>query len=435
MKNLIPGNCRTQTFQPGRFSCAALLALAAGGLFCLGLEQARAQETTNRAPVAQVDAFELAKNGILSVAAPGLLLNDLEPDGDPLIALVASLPSHGFLQLNQDGSFVYRPASNYFGLDSFTYVAMDTNLVSLPVEVRLTITNLNRAPTALPDSLLTTRNQSATAAASAVLANDLDPDGDPMVLVAELAATSQGGLATITATNLLYSPPANYSGPDAFRYVIEDPAGLRATGVVNVTVAPPELTLTPGTNAFNPQTGLFEQRVAVTNAGLASIAALRVSALSLPTGVRLWNASGTNEGAPFVQYNHALAPGTGVALMLEFYVPDRQPFEPALLVEAVPPPPTGTNDLAGVPISRSFVDNRIAGNPRFVLEFVSVIGESYTILYSQDMKEWRAATPSITATGTRTQWYDDGPPKTVTKPLSANSRYYRVVLNPAVPSL
>jgi len=98
------------------------------------------------------------------------------------------------------------------------------------------------------------------------------------------------------------------------------------------------------------------------------------------------------------------------------------------------PDPSGTNLAGGVAISREFIDMRIAGNPRFVIEFASIPGRTYTILYSDDnMLTWKAATPSLTASATSTQWYDDGPPKTGSKPLSISSRLYRVYVAPANP--
>ena len=85
-------------------------------------------------------------------------------------------------------------------------------------------------------------------------------------------------------------------------------------------------------------------------------------------------------------------------------------------------------------ISREFIDLRIAGNPRFVIEFATIPGRTYTILYSDDnMLTWKAATPSITANATITQWYDDGSPKTGSKPFSISSRMYRVFVAPTNP--
>ena len=77
-----------------------------------------------------------------------------------------------------------------------------------------------------------------------------------------------------------------------------------------------------------------------------------------------------------------------------------------------------------------FVDPRFE-EPRYVIEFASIPGRTYTILYSDDnMATWKVATPSITANSNRKQWYDDGPPKTDAKPFSIGSRYYRVILAP-----
>jgi hypothetical protein len=120
-----------------------------------------------------------------------------------------------------------------------------------------------------------------------------------------------------------------------------------------------------------------------------------------------------------------------VVFLLEFYVPDRRPFTNTLEAQAVLPATAGTNSAAGVLVSRAFIDSRIPGEPRFVIEFDSIPGRTYTILYSDDMQVWRAATPSVTANATRTQWYDDGTPKTISKPLSNTSRVYRVLVAPA----
>ena len=47
----------------------------------------------------------------LIVAAPGVLINDLDPDGESVTAVLVTPPAHGTLALNADGSFVYTPAA------------------------------------------------------------------------------------------------------------------------------------------------------------------------------------------------------------------------------------------------------------------------------------------------------------------------------------
>jgi hypothetical protein len=64
----------------------------------------------NRAPQALDDAFNVERGDSLLVPAPGLLVNDSDPDADPLTAVLVSGPSMGVLDyLNADGAFGYTP--------------------------------------------------------------------------------------------------------------------------------------------------------------------------------------------------------------------------------------------------------------------------------------------------------------------------------------
>src|SRR5262249_33284603 len=47
--------------------------------------------------------------------------------GRPLSATLLTGPAHGKLALQTDGSFVYTPDADYFGIDTFTYRASDSN--------------------------------------------------------------------------------------------------------------------------------------------------------------------------------------------------------------------------------------------------------------------------------------------------------------------
>lgn len=72
-------------------------------------------------------------------AAEGVLSGVSAPAGDPLSAQEASAPAHGTLNIDDDGSFTYTPASGYSGTDSFSYLVTsqaghyDTASVSLRV--------------------------------------------------------------------------------------------------------------------------------------------------------------------------------------------------------------------------------------------------------------------------------------------------------------
>src|SRR5206468_2322618 len=134
----------------------------------------------NDAPLALNDSYTTAEDTILNVAAPGVLANDSDADGDSLSAVLVSQPSHGTLTLNGNGSFSYTSAANYNGTDSFTYKANDGQADSGIATVSITITGANDAPVAVNDSYTTAENTTLNVAAPGVLANDCDVDGDTL---------------------------------------------------------------------------------------------------------------------------------------------------------------------------------------------------------------------------------------------------------------
>ena len=92
-------------------------------------------------PVAVDDAYGTNANTALNQAAPGVLANDSDPLGLPLTAQLVAGPAHGSLTLNTNGSFLYTPAANYAGNDSFTYKASDGTNSSNTATVTLTVTS------------------------------------------------------------------------------------------------------------------------------------------------------------------------------------------------------------------------------------------------------------------------------------------------------
>ena len=205
--------------------------------------------------------------------------------------------------------------------------------------------------------------------------------------------------------------------------------GTSPASQVQTTVSSAQFALAAsGKPVLNPQTGLFEESVTVTNIGSTTVAGVGLLVGGLPSNVTLYDAAGTNNGTPYVQYNYPLNPGDTVSFALEFYDPSLLPFTNSLTAFVIQPVytnPLGTN---GVFISQIFLDTRIAGDPRVVIGFPTTPGNTYLVLYSDDLITWQIATPSITANATATQWYDDGPPKTDSKPFSITSRFYRVIL-------
>jgi uncharacterized repeat protein (TIGR01451 family) len=285
--------------------------------------------------------------------------------------------------------------------------------------------------------------------ATGIIVTDLLPTNVAFVGVSSVGSNNAGvvtwnigSLINGQSTNLTVTITAPASGSmtniGSASAVTPDPNSANNNGtannsvVVTTVLAVPQFGIRAGTNELNPQTGLFEQQVIVTNTGVSTVLGVRLYVDGLRSGVQFYNASGTNAGRPYAQYNSSLNPNTTVTFLLEFYVPDRRPFTNSLSAEAL----TNVlsiviNSTGSTPVPLPFLDTRIPGQTRFVIQFPTTPGKTYTIIYSDDgMFSWKVATPSITASANVTQWYDDGPPKTDSAPASRGSRFYAVIANP-----
>ena len=90
--------------------------------------------------VAIEDTFTTDEDTPLSVAAPGLLANDLGLGGSQSPrAVLASSTLHGTLELHSDGSFVYTPNLRFNREDTFKYFVDDGTYLSESVTVTLTV--------------------------------------------------------------------------------------------------------------------------------------------------------------------------------------------------------------------------------------------------------------------------------------------------------
>jgi uncharacterized delta-60 repeat protein len=133
-------------------------------------------------PTTVDDSSSTEEDKPLSVPAPGVRSNDTVPPGTTAILTVTSGPTHGELEMRQDGSFVYTPDPDYNGADSFTYI-LDNGSPSNPATVSLTIDPINDSPISSPDSYVLPDNSPLVVPAeSGLLANDRDPDGQSLTV-------------------------------------------------------------------------------------------------------------------------------------------------------------------------------------------------------------------------------------------------------------
>ena len=188
----------------------------------------------NDAPAPANDAYSTVIGAVLIVAAPGVLANDTDIDGDTLTTTGTVSGAAGTVLLNTDGSFSYTPAAGATpgSVDTFTYTVSD-GLATRNASVSVTI-GANPAPVANADSL-TTLEDSATSVNviqndSADTATTIDPNS-----VSIVTPPQKGSVSVDTAGNVTYTPIANVNGADQFTYTVMDLLG-RVSNEATVSV-------------------------------------------------------------------------------------------------------------------------------------------------------------------------------------------------------
>ncbi len=232
-------------------------------------------KATNQIPAAVNDSYETGKDTTLTVAAPGVLGNDTDPDGDPLTAVLVAGVNHGSLTLNANGSLTYTPTAGYTGPDSFTYKAndgaADSNVATVAIMVN------NRLPVAEDDAYNATKDIELIVAAPGVLANDSDADGDPLTAVM-VTGVSHGALTLNANGSFSYTPTASYVGSDAFTYKANDGKGDSNIATVSITVAGPQATfgLDAGNSTWNENPGVMDGARYQNTAGTGTLTRLEI---------------------------------------------------------------------------------------------------------------------------------------------------------------
>ena len=180
----------------------------------------------NNPPVAVNDGYTVDRNS--SANSLNVLANDSDPDGDVLTITAVSAPVHGTASIV--GNRVnYTPTPGYVGADSFTYTIADGRGGTASATVSITVANPagNAPPVARDDVFLISQRFTDLD----VLANDSDPDGDSLTIV----AVTQPPLGTVTINadgrSLRYTMPFMFNRT-TFTYTISDGHGGTATANV-----------------------------------------------------------------------------------------------------------------------------------------------------------------------------------------------------------
>lgn len=321
----------------------------------------------NAAPVAVDDpSFSTPEDTSLVIAAPGVLDNDTDFEGDtPFTATLFSGPlaSTGLLSFNSDGSFTFDPALNFNGSVTFTYTTTDSaSSVSAPGTVTIDVEPVNDPPTTVGQTLTMFEDGTFT-----VILPPLGTDVDGDILTAKITALPASGtlhqiellgpgapvLSVPVAVNdflglgrIAYRPAPNEFGVpySSFEYVLNDGTADSAPATIAFGVLPVN-----DVPVANPDSATTDEDAAVSFTLTGSDVedddlTLSFAVFSLPAnGSLTLTATGDAVFTPAADWNGSTS--------FEFTVEDSNgaispPSTVSLTVLPVDDPPVpGTNDL------------------------------------------------------------------------------------------
>ena len=147
-----------------------------------------------------------------------------DADNDPISYTILDGPFHGELVFSSDASVSYSPYNNFFGSDSFSYVAYDGTDYSEPATVTIEVSEVNDKPIAMADHFMIAEDDT-------LRGNLIAEDGDHFPIYMDMQDLTysvtlnvlNGTLSIIdTSGAFTYTPNPNFFGADSFQFSVTD---------------------------------------------------------------------------------------------------------------------------------------------------------------------------------------------------------------------
>ncbi|CAB5720573.1 Leukotoxin [Delftia tsuruhatensis] len=197
--------------------------------------------SVNRAPVAGNDAATTSESTAVTIAVRG---NDSDADGDRLAVTGVTQGTNGSVVVDAvTGNPIYTPNAGFTGNDGFTYTVGDGRGGIATANVTVTVNAVgpgNRPPVSVADAISLNEGAVATTllgGATSLLANDTDPENDPLVAVL-VTGPSHGTLTLNSNGTFYYSHDGSETEADSFTYRSHDGQASGNIATVAITVVP-----------------------------------------------------------------------------------------------------------------------------------------------------------------------------------------------------
>lgn len=184
--------------------------------------------------VAMDDAISGTEDVPITLTTASLLANDVAGDVGT-VSFDQITTQTGVVVSVTGGTITVTAPANFSGdAASFDYQITDGPTTDVG-HVAIHIDPAADAPVAVSDAVSTNEDLPLVFAASTLLSNDTDADGD-LLSVVSLGAASTGTVA-LAGGNITFTPTANASGSATFSYVVSDGSST-SSAVVTVTIVP-----------------------------------------------------------------------------------------------------------------------------------------------------------------------------------------------------
>ncbi|SFS20029.1 outer membrane autotransporter barrel domain-containing protein [Dyella sp. OK004] len=175
------------------------------------------------APVVVNDTASTPANAVATIAVTA-------NDTGPITSIaIAQAPAHGTAVIS-GLNVSYTPAHDYYGSDSFTYIATGPGGSSTPATVTVKVTPL-AVPVAQAQSVTVLAGKAVT------IHGAQGATGGPFTTVNVIAPPSTG-IVTVSGTDLIYTPAADATGAVSFDYTLSNAFGSSLPARVSITVNP-----------------------------------------------------------------------------------------------------------------------------------------------------------------------------------------------------
>jgi gliding motility-associated-like protein len=290
----------------------------------------------NDAPVATPDTKTVAED---TPATGNVLTNDSDVDGNTLsvtkftiggvdynAGTTATIPNVGTVVVNADGTYTFTPVANYNGTVPTITVTITDGTATATAPLNITVTAVNDAPVATPDTKTVAEDTPAT---GNVLTNDTDVDGNTLsVTTFTIGGVDYAAGTTATIPNVgtvvvnadgtyTFIPVANYNGTvPTITVTITDgtatataPLNITVTAVNDAPVATPDTKTvgqdTPATgNVLTNDTDVEGNTLSVTKFTIGGVDYAAGTTATIPNvGTVVVNADGTYTFTPVANYN------------------------------------------------------------------------------------------------------------------------------------